>query len=276
MPHTSNTAASHQRPSYLSRALIGMVHVGATPGSPRAALSIAHLAANAAAEAKILKDAGFDAVMIENMHDRPYVNAPHAATTVAAMTAVALAVRSAVGDTFPLGIQILSRGEKEALAVALATNFQFIRCENFVFSHTADEGQMVEAAAGPLLRYRQSIGASHIRVLTDIQKKHASHAQTSDLSVADWAHGAEFFLSDGLIVTGPATGVPTSTSDLSAAKHAVGGRLPILVGSGATPQQLATLFTYADAVIVGSALKHGGHWENTVDPARAAAFVAAK
>ncbi len=67
------------------------------------------------------------------------------------MTKVAVAVRDAVGD-LTIGIQILSRGEHEALAVALACGGSFIRCETFVFAHVADEGLMMDAAAGPLLR----------------------------------------------------------------------------------------------------------------------------
>ena len=38
--------------------------------------------------------------------------------------------------------------------ICLAAQLQFIRAENFVFSHVADEGIMPDASAGPLLRYR--------------------------------------------------------------------------------------------------------------------------
>jgi predicted TIM-barrel enzyme len=50
-----------------------MVHVGALPGTPRAHLSPRELVAQAVREARTLREAGFDAVMIENMHDRPYL-----------------------------------------------------------------------------------------------------------------------------------------------------------------------------------------------------------
>src|SRR6185436_20680227 len=127
-------------------------------------------------------DAGFDALMIENMHDRPYVQGAHGPETVAIMTRVGLAVREAAPG-LPLGVQILSGGNREALAVALAVGGGFIRCENFVFAHVADEGLLERAEAGPLLRYRKSIGAEHIKVLADIRKKHASHAITADVTV---------------------------------------------------------------------------------------------
>lgn len=255
------------------KSLIGMVHVAALPTSPRASMSVREIAQQAVTEARTLRDAGFDAVLIENMHDVPYVNAPHDPATVAAMTHIAGAVRSALSDT-PVGIQILSRGEKAALAAAHATGLDFVRCENFVFAHVADEGLLAEAAAGPLLRYRKMLGAERIAIYADIQKKHASHAITGDLGLSDLAHGAEFFGADGLIVTGMTTGQPADMSDVATARKAT--KLPILVGSGVTPEQIEPLFQHADALIVGSWIKVAGVWSNPVDAARAKTIVNAR
>ena len=47
-----------------------------------------------------------------------------------------------------------------------------------------------------------------------------------------------------------------------------------MVGSGVTPDNVASIFKHADAVIVASALKHEGGWWNAVDPVRLAAFMA--
>ncbi len=252
-----------------NKALIGMVHVGPLSGSPRSKVALSGVVLQAATEARMLLDAGFDAIMIENMHHRPYVTA-HGPETTAAMTAVALAVRDVIGD-LPMGVQILSNGEREALSVAVACGGAFIRCENFVYTHVGDEGLMARAAAGELLRYRRTIGAEHVQVLADVQKKHASHAITSDLSVGELAKGAEFFLADGVIVTGTTTGSMTALSDVVEVRESV--RIPVLVGSGVSPEQLGELFEHADGLIVGSWIKHGGRWENAVDPKRAAAMV---
>lgn len=253
------------------RALIGMVHVGALPGAPFAAESIGALAARARDEARILADAGFDAVMIENMHDRPYVHAAHGPEVTAAMTRCALAVREAFAG--PLGVQVLSGGEREALAVALAAGGAFIRVENFVFAHVADEGLLPTACAGALLRYRRAIGAEQIAIAADIKKKHASHAITADATIEDAAHAAQFFGADALIVTGRFTGDPADPDDLRRARAAAA--LPVLVGSGATPANAAALLAQADGVIVGSAIKTGGVWTGPVDPAACEAFVRA-
>ena len=83
-------------------------------------------------------------------------------------------------DELPLGIQVLAGANKSALAIALAAGLQFIRAEAFVYGHLADEGWM-HADAADLLRFRKFNGAEHIAIFTDIQKKHASHAASSDL-----------------------------------------------------------------------------------------------
>lgn len=262
--------------------LIGMIHVGALPGSPRAGAEPRLIVAQAAREATILAGAGFDALMIENMHDRPYVHGGHEPHTVAIMTAVALAVRSAA-PTLPLGVQILSGGNAEAVAVASAAAtaapkgrdgpLGFIRCENFVFSHVADEGLLARAEAGRLLRYRRQIGAERVAIFTDLKKKHASHAITADVSIGEMAEAAEFFGSDGVIVTGSATGKPVSLSELAEVRQST--TLPVLVGSGVNPGSVAELFQYADALIVGSWFKRDGVWSNPPDPKRCKALVKA-
>ncbi|QYK48894.1 MAG: BtpA/SgcQ family protein [Phycisphaeraceae bacterium] len=266
---------STPRSTFLGRpgALVGMVHVHALPGTPGSSLSPDQLVRRAVADARVYLRTGFDAIIIENMHDRPYVHGPKPPEVVAVMTRVALAIRE-LDARIPLGIQILSGGNADALAVALATGASFIRCENFAFAHVADEGLLATAEAGPLLRYRRSIGADHVKICCDIKKKHASHALTADLSLADVAHGAEFFSADALIVTGAATGRPTSPADLAEVRAA--SDLPLLVGSGVTPAQVPDLLTHADALIVGSSVKVGGHWANDPDPARCRALVKAR
>ncbi|MBL9148386.1 MAG: BtpA/SgcQ family protein [Phycisphaerae bacterium] len=265
--HSQRAAALFRAP----RAIIGMVHVLALPGSPRASLTIDAIARRAVEESRALVDAGFDALILENMHDVPYLNRNVGPETVACMTTVAREVRSAV--SVALGLQILAGANHEALAVALAANLDFIRAEGFVFASVADEGLMPTASAGPLLRYRRTIGAERVAIIADIKKKHSSHAITSDVTIAENAAAAEFFGADAIVMTGPATGQPTALGDIDAARRGCG--LPIVVGSGATAGSVSTLLSRADAVIVGSDLKRDGVWSNELDPERVRAFVAA-
>ncbi len=256
-----------------SKPLIGMVHVGALPGTPFAAESVGVIARLAAKEAVLLAEAGFDALIIENMHDRPYLKRHVGPEIVSAMTRIGIAVRAAVGDRIPLGVQILAGANHEALATAQAIDAQFIRTEGFVFASVADEGLLDEADAGPLLRYRRTIGAEHIAVFADIKKKHSSHAITSDVDIAEMARAAEFFGADGVVVSGTATGQPTAIDDLRTVGEATS--LPILVGSGAAPDSLVDLWAHASAVIVGSYIKESGRWDKPVDALRVREMVAA-
>src|SRR4029077_13422345 len=96
-----------------SRALIGMGHVGALPGTPAAEASIGALAEAAVTEAELYRDAGFSAVMFENMHDRPYLKSAVGPEIVAAMSVIGREVRRAV--SLPLGVQVLAGANREAI-----------------------------------------------------------------------------------------------------------------------------------------------------------------
>lgn len=135
------------------------------------------------------------------MHDVPYVREQNLGPeTVACMTRIAQEIRT-IDAVRPIGVQILACGNKQALAVAKACNLQYIRAEGYVFGHVADEGY-TDACAGELLRYRKQIDAADILIFTDLKKKHSSHAITQDITLLETAKAAEFFLTDGIVITG--------------------------------------------------------------------------
>jgi uncharacterized protein len=250
------------------RAVIGMIHVAALPGTPRGRSSMREIVARAREEALIYRAAGVDAIAIENMHDTPYLKGRVGPEITAAMAVVGMEVKQAA--ELPCGIQILAGANREALAVAKAADLDFIRAEGFVFAHVADEG-VIESCAGDLLRYRRQIEAAGVLVLTDVKKKHSSHAITADVTLATTARAAEFFSSDGIIVTGLATGEPADPAEVDEVKRAVG--VPVLVGSGVTLENVDAYLGAADALIVGSWFKHDGRWDRPVDADRVTEFM---
>jgi membrane complex biogenesis BtpA family protein len=254
------------------KALIGMVHLQALPGTAKSKKTPQQIVDIAVDEAIKLVEYGFDAVLIENMHDTPYLLREVGPEIVATMTVAAQAVIDAVD--VPVGIQILAGANKDAMAVAHATGAHFIRAEGFAFASVADEGIMDVADAGPLLRERRRIDADDIAILADIQKKHSSHALTADLSIGDHARGADFMGADGVIVTGSHTGHAVDTAHLREVRGAT--ELPLLVGSGVTPKNVKEIFVYADAAIVGSSIKKDGNWSQTLDSSRCQALLNAK
>lgn len=237
--------------------LIGMVHTLPLPGSPNWTGQMAPILDRAKADAEALVQGGCDAILIENMGDLPYLNGSVYPETVAALAMVCHELRTL---SVPMGVQILAGANEQALAVAATAGAAFIRVEGFAYGHVADEGWM-NACAGPLLRKRANLGAS-VHIWADIQKKHAAHALTADLSLRELADGSAFSGADALIVTGRATGQVTALNDVKEAKLA---GLPVIVGSGICPDNLPELAQEADGVIVGSYLKVDGLWQNPVD-----------
>src|SRR5881392_3532231 len=77
-----------------SKPIIAMIHVGALPGTPAGALGLAEIEKQALSEAKILGDAGVHDLMLENMHDTPYLRGAVGPEIVAAMAILARAVKA--------------------------------------------------------------------------------------------------------------------------------------------------------------------------------------
>ena len=266
----------HLRPD--STALIGMVHLLPLPGSPSFSRTvrehtpscpghrhptrhaIQHMLDRARQDAETLLEHGCDALLVENMHDLPYLRGGVGPETVAAM---ALGCEAVGAFDAPFGVQILAGANLEALGVALATGASFIRAEAFAYAHVADEGWL-DASAGPLLRRRADLGAD-IAIWADVKKKHSAHAVTADVPLADYAHGAAFCGADAVIVTGTTTGAETSLDDVAAAHHS---GLPVVVGSGITEHNAHRFLGHAQALIVGSSIKIDGNWKLPVDGAR--------
>ncbi len=250
-----------------SKPLVGMVHVRALPGTPNHQLPLAEIVEKAFEEARTYQRLGIPALLIENMHDVPYLKKQVGPEIVASLTLVARAVRS-LG--LPCGIQVLAGANQAALAIAQAAGLEFIRAEGFAFGHLADEGWF-DSDAAELLRYRKLLDARDVRVVADIKKKHASHAATADLAIEEVAQACQFMQADAVVVTGAATAQPILADELRRVRQAVS--LPVWCGSGITSGNLGQYFDHADAFVVGSFFKKDGNWKNELDPQRVMALV---
>lgn len=253
-----------------SCSIIGAVHIHALPGAAGYKGNMAEIIERALSDATTYQKAGVDALVIENMHDVPYLKGYVEAETIAAMAVVASAIKRECH--MPIGVQILAGANIEALAVAHTSDLDFVRVEGFVFAHIGDEG-IHEASAAQILRKRAAIKAEKVKIFADIKKKHSSHAITEDISLIETATTAEFFKADGVIVTGMRTGDAPPPSAVGEVKAAV--KIPVLVGSGVTPDNISAFAQYADAVIFGTYAKFDGNWINDVDSERVKRLVAA-
>jgi len=253
-------------------ALVGMIHVLPTPGSP-GHVGLAASRERALHDAKALLEAGFDGLLVENMHDFPPLREDEMGPeTPAWMTALAGAVREAAPPEIPVGLQVLFAAHRVAAAVLVAAGLDFLRAEAWTYGHLADKG-WAEASAGRTVRYARSLGVDPLVVWADARKKHASHAATADLTLEEVAAGLSLHGASAVVVTGPTTGVAPDPDHFARLRRV--SDLPLVLGSGLTVQNAPSFRNVADALIVGTAVKTGGKWTNGVDPRRARALVEA-
>jgi membrane complex biogenesis BtpA family protein len=250
--------------------LIGMVHVAPLPGSPRWGGSMARVVDAALADARTLVDHGIDTLLVENFGDAPFTPARVEPATVAALTVVAHEIRRALPHA-PLGLNVLKNDARAALAIACAVGGRFIRVNVHAGVVVADQG-LVHSDAHGTLRDRRLLGAE-VAVFADVGGKHAVPLAPVDLEqhARDLVHRG---LADGLVVSGQATGAVTPIEDVKRVRSAVPD-VPLLVGSGVTPETAAELLSVADGLIVGTALKRNGDVRAPVEPDRVRRLVAA-
>lgn len=248
--------------------VIGMLHLGPLPGSPRWGGSLAAVIDAALADARALREGGVAALMLENFHDIPFLPGAVPPVTVAAMTAVAAAVRRELPDC-ALGINVLRNDAEAALAIAVATGAAFIRVNVHAGAAVTDQG-LLEGRAWRTLRLRREYGAA-VGILADVRVKHA--APLAPRAEADEARDLRLRgLADALVVTGAATGSGADPQELARLREALPD-CPLLVGSGVVAADLGRFLPAADGFIVGTSLKEGGDVAAPVSAARAADFV---
>lgn len=250
------------------KALIGMLHLPALPGAPRHDQPLPEIEKRLVEESRLLKDVGFHGAILENFGDVPFHKEGVGASTVASMTRLALAVRSAAPE-LALGINVLRNDAAAALAIAAATHAAFIRVNVHVGATATDQG-VIEGRASETLRARRALGAE-VAIWADVHVKHGrSLAHASITSEAEDA--IRRGLADALIVSGSGTGEETSMEDLKAVRSLALG-VPIYVGSGVTAENVEALLDVSDGVIVGTSLKEDGETTNPLDGNRARRFV---
>lgn len=248
--------------------MIGMVHLLPMPGAAGFDGSVDRIMSSGLDEAMTYKENGFDAVMLENMHDAPFRKGYVDPETTAAMAVIASAIK--YETQMPLGIQLLAGANIECLAAAIAAGLDFIRVEGFVFAHVGDEG-LHESSAAELIRRRWSLKAEQVKIFADIKKKHSAHAITGDISLVDTARAAEFFKADGVVVTGAYTGDAPAASDVEEVRRSVACN--VLVGSGVTIDNVHQYLPCSDALVIGSSMKANGQWQNRIEADRVAKFI---
>jgi uncharacterized protein len=252
--------------------LAGVIHLPPLPGSPRSACSAIECARSAAACARVLAEAGFDAIIVENFGDTPFFGGSVPAVTIAAMTACALSVREAA-PAVVLGINVLRNDAEAALSVAVCCGAQFVRVNVHTGARVTDQG-VIQGNAAATLRLRRALGADAIAIWADVDVKHSAPLGAARPIAQEVEDTTKRAMAEAVLVTGEGTAKSVDVEKLAAVKRAA-GTTPVLVASGATIDTLSSLRPHANGVIVGSALRSGGVPGGVVDATLARMFAEA-
>ncbi|PSB04438.1 photosystem I biogenesis protein BtpA [Merismopedia glauca] len=249
--------------------IIGVVHLLPLPTSARWGGNLSEAIARAEREATALAAGGVDGIIVENFFDAPFTKDRVDPAVVSAMTLIVQRLMNLV--SLPIGLNVLRNDARSALAIATCVQAQFIRVNVLTGVMATDQG-LIEGQAHQLLRYRRELG-SNVKIFADVLVKHARPLGLPNLTTAV-QETIERGLADAVVLSGWATGSPPSLEDLELASAAARGT-PVFIGSGANWENISTLMSAADGVIVSSSLKHKGKIENPIDPIRVSQFVEA-
>lgn len=249
----------------VDKPVIGVLHLKPLPGAPHyRGDALQEVIDFAMQDAQAYRAGGVDGLIVENGWDIPFSKPEDIGfETVAGMTAVAQIIIREI--CLPTGINCLANAAIPALAVAKATDAQFVRVNQWVNAYVANEG-FIEGAAAKALRYRSNIKADDIKIFADVHVKHGSHSIIADRNLAQQTQDAIWFDADVLIATGNRTGDPTPISEIEGIKSNT--ELSVIVGSGTNAANANEIFRTADGAIIGSSLKKDGLWWNPVDKNR--------
>jgi membrane complex biogenesis BtpA family protein len=250
--------------------IIGMVHLWPLPGAlGYSGYGMDTILGQARQDTEALLEGGVDGLIVENMWDLPY----YVGTDVQleAVTAQAVVARSvAEMANVPVGVNVIHNGWQAELAIAVAAGLDFLRICILTGARLWDTGDLDGGCAADLLRKRKELGAEHLKLFADVDKKHSVPFPGLDLEThIEWT---EFYRADALIVSGKMTGSAPPLDKVRRAKEAA--TRPILMGSGTTVDNIGDFLQYADGAIVGSSLKVDGVMQNPVDVERVRRYMA--
>jgi membrane complex biogenesis BtpA family protein len=248
----------------VKKPIIGMLHLLPLPGAPGYDFyGMEAIIEHALRDAEALVSGGVDGLIVENMWDLPYYVGMDVPPEE--MTAQAVAARAVVEAVdVPVGINVIHNGGRVTLAIAVAAGADFIRVCLFTGARVWDTGEFDRGCAADLLRLRKNLGADHVKIFADVDKKHSVAFPGIDLAThIEWT---EFYLADALIVSGKMTGDAPELDKVRRARELTAH--PILMGSGTTADNIVEFLQYADGAIVGTNLKVDGIAENPVDVER--------
>jgi membrane complex biogenesis BtpA family protein len=234
------------------RVVLGMVHLGALPGTPFAGDgSYEAVREKALADALALQAGGADGCVVQNAGDRVFAVEDADPVIVAAMADIVRAIDQATAPAFQIGVQVLRNDLKAALAIARVCGGSFLRCGALVGATITASG-LIQGHPYEFQAYRARIGAQRIKLIAEIHSMHFEWL--GGRPIGGVAQAARAAGADGVGLCDPDE---ADTLRLTREVRDAAPGLPIVIGGYTDHSNAARLLAEADGAIVGSAFEGG-------------------
>lgn len=215
-------------------------------------------------EAKMIHKNKFDGFILQNMNDMP-IKQHSNFQTVAYMTRIASTLKREYPDLL-MGILVNWDGVA-SLTVAEASNADFVRVEHLYTGANVTSCGLLQAQCVDIIDLKMKLNSS-MPIFADIYEVHGTPIGRKSYGDAAWEAVHEAF-ADGLFASGKNT--EESLQIINEIKQKI-PEVPVLLGGGATGDNISDLLKQYDGVSVATWIKNG-NMRNDIDSKRASIFM---
>lgn len=215
-------------------------------------------------EAEMIYKNKFDGFILQNMNDMP-IKQQSNFQTVAYMTRIACTLKREYPDLL-MGILVNWDGVA-SLTVAEASKADFVRVEHLYTGVNVTSCGLLQAQCVDIIDLKMKLN-SNIPVFADIYEVHGTPIGRKSYGDAAWEAVHEAF-ADGLFASGKNT--KESLQIIDEIKQKV-PEVPVLLGGGATGDNISELLNQYDGVSIATWIKNG-NMRNDIDSRRANIFM---
>lgn len=215
-------------------------------------------------EMSIIDECGFDGVILQNMNDMPIkqIASPEA---ISYMTRIGYEIKNKYPNII-LGVLVNWDGVA-SVAVAEAIGADFIRVEHLFTGANVTSAGILQAQCVEIANIRKRT-KSKIPVYADIYEIHGVPLGKKTVSDAAWEAIYEAF-ADGIFVSSK---TPDMSIEMVEEIRKKLPNTPIMLGGGATGDNIKKLIKYFDGVSVATWIKNG-NMNNPIDRQKAKIFL---
>lgn len=244
------------------KAILGMVHLGAMPGTPfYEEGSYQATFDKALGDATALFEGGATGCLVQTV-DRVYSTKDESdPARIAGVANIVRAIAQATGPEFQIGVQIMRNAIKASIAVAKVCEGTYVRCGALVGATLSGHG-FVEANPLEVLTYRQQIGATNIKLIAEVDSMHFKWF--GGKPIGEVAQAARYVGAAAVSLGDP--NEETTMQMIREVRKSVPG-MPIILCGYTNFENAARLLGEADGAFVGTVLEKG-KWGGPIDPAR--------